>query len=177
MLRTKMCVLALIIARSTVCAQMNSEKTSTPGPISALGWLVGGTWTASATNLGSGVQRIETRYQWSDTKNFVRFNTHFVTDRGIARAYDGNFFWSPNQKTIEVWYMDGDNEIVEGPVRVEGDVLTMTFSTENGEGKMADFRVDVTRRTNDHYHWSLKEKKGDTWTDVLALEYLRAAGS
>lgn len=177
MRRMRLCLCALMLAGSAACAQTGSEKPPVSGPVSMLGWLVGGVWTATAANLGSGVQRIETRYQWSETKNFVRFNTHFVTDKGIARAYDGNFFWSPAQKTIEVWYMDGNNEIVEGPVRVEGDILTMTFRTTNGAGQMTDYRVDVTRKSNDRYSWSLKEKRGDTWADVLALEYLRSVGS
>lgn len=177
MRRMRLCLFVLMLAGTAVSAQISSEKPPASLPVSPFAWLVGGVWTASAANLNSGVQRIETRYQWSETKNFVRFNTHFVTDKGIARAYDGNFFWSPSHKTIEVWYMDGNNEIVEGPVRVDGDVLTITFRTTNGEGQMADYRIDVTRMSHDRYHWSLKEKHGEAWADVLALEYVRSAGS
>jgi hypothetical protein len=49
-------------------------------PIAALSWLVGGVWAADATKLGPGMQRMETRYQWSD--NVLRFTTHFVFDKG-----------------------------------------------------------------------------------------------
>src|SRR5882757_150197 len=35
-------------------------------PVSGLSWLVGGVRTADASKLGPGMQRIETRYQWSD---------------------------------------------------------------------------------------------------------------
>jgi len=38
-------------------------------------------------------QRIETRYEWSETKAFLKFNTHFISEKGITRTYDGNFLW------------------------------------------------------------------------------------
>ena len=57
------------------------KKSTEPKPISALAWLVGGVWMADASKLGPGMQRIETRYSWSDNKAYVRFTTHFVFDK------------------------------------------------------------------------------------------------
>jgi hypothetical protein len=37
-----------------------------PKPVDAISWVVGGVWTAAATKLAPGMQKIETRYQWSD---------------------------------------------------------------------------------------------------------------
>jgi hypothetical protein len=146
-------------------------------PVAALGWLVGGVWTADATKLGPGLQRIETRYQWSETNTFLRFNTHFISEKGIARTYDGNLFWSPEQKSLFMWYMNGDNEITEGPIRVEGDTWSLTFRSPGGDGKVVDFRVDVAQKTSDHYQWTLLRKQSDAWKELFSLEYLRVKGS
>jgi hypothetical protein len=177
MKRAWLCLAALVVAASLTLAQGLTKKAEAPKPIAVLGWLVGGVWTAGPTELGPGLQRIETRYLWSETNTFLRFNTHFVADKGTVRTYDGNLFWNPAQKTLAMWYMNGDNEIIEGPMQVEGDDWNMTFSTSDGGGKMADYRVDITRKTNDHYHWSLQQKEGDVWKEILALEFLRVVRS
>ncbi len=155
-----------------------AAKSAAAKPINALAWLVGGVWTADASKLGPGMRRIETRYQWADNNAYIRFNTHFVSDKGAAHTYDGNFFWDPARKTLALWYMDAQNTITEGPVQIDGDNINITFRGQDFEGKMADLRVIVTRKNNDDYHWALQEmQSGDTWKDLAGLEYLREAGS
>jgi len=117
--------------------------------------------------------RIETRYQWSDNASYLRFTTHFVTDKVEMKTYDGNFFWDPAKNTIAMWYMDAKNTIVEGPVSIDGDSMVMTFRAADFEGKQADLRVNVTRKTNDLYHWALSEKQGENWKDLAGLDYQR----
>jgi hypothetical protein len=70
-----------------------AQSTKPDKPIAPLSWLIGGVWTADASKLGPGMQRIETRYTWSDNGSYIRFTTHFVTDKGELKNYDGNFFW------------------------------------------------------------------------------------
>jgi hypothetical protein len=152
------------------------EKTAAAKPIEALSWVIGGVWTADATKLGPGMQRIETRYQWSDNNAYIRFTTHFVFDKGTAKTHDGNFFWNPAQKNLAMWYMDARNGITEGPVQVDGNQWTIQIHGPDFEGKMADLRVLVMRKTNDQYHWSVEEKQGDIWKELAALEYLRLPG-
>jgi len=166
----------LILALATlVWPQAPEKKAATP--IHVLDWLVGGVWTADVSKMGNGMQKIETRYQWSDNNAYLRFTTHFVFDKGTARTYDGNLFWNPEQKTLAIWYMNAKNEIVEGAMQVDGDNWTVTFRGADMEGKMADLRVDVTRKSSELYHWQLKEKQADSWKDVMALDYRRLAGS
>ncbi|HEY2012141.1 MAG TPA: hypothetical protein VGH38_01515 [Bryobacteraceae bacterium] len=144
-------------------------------PITALSWLVGGTWTADASKFGNGMQRIETRYQWSDNDAYVRFTTHFVSEKGSAHTYDGNLFWNQAQSQFGMWYMDAGNQIVEGPMTVDGEAFTMTFRGQSPEGKTTDLRAEVTRKTPDHYHWAVFEKQGAQWKELFSLEYRRAA--
>jgi hypothetical protein len=158
-------------------AKLDTTKTVAPKLVAALSWLVGGVWTADASKLGPGMQRIETRYQWSDNNAYIRFNTHFIFDNGTAKTYDGNFFWNPEQKSLAVWYMDSRNDITQGPVEINGDVTKIRFRGPDFEGKVADLQVFVTRKTNDDYRWSVQEKQGDTWKELAALEYLRVPGS
>jgi hypothetical protein len=176
MKRIAMCAAAMLLAGSLGWSQEPQKQQAAP-PISALAWLVGGVWTADATKLGPGMQRIETRYQWSDNKAFLRFTTHFVFDKGIANTYDGNFFWNARGNSLAMWYMNTKGEILEGPMQWDGTVLRITFRGENFEGKMADLKVEVTRKTNDQYHWAVFEKNGAEWKELFGLEYLRAAGA
>jgi len=165
-------------AVATVASATTAAKSvETVNPISALSWLVGGVWTADASKLGPGMKSIETRYQWADNNAYIRFNTHFVFDKGASHTYDGNFFWNPTSGTLSVWYMDAENSITEGPVQVEGISTKIRIRGQDFEGKMADMRVVVTRKNNDDYHWALQEMQAGEWKELAALEYLRTAGS
>jgi hypothetical protein len=165
----------LILTANFAWAQ-DAAKAPEPKPIDALAWLIGGVWTADMSAMGHGMQRIETRYQWSDNHAYVRFTTHFVFDKGTANTYDGNLFWNPEQKSLAMWYMNAENEIMEGPVKIDGDTWTMTFHGTDFEGKMADLRVEVARKSPDLYHWLVREKQADGWKEMMALDYHRVNG-
>ena len=144
-------------------------------PISDLAWLVGGVWAADASKMGDGMKRIETRYVWSDNNAFIRFATHFVSDKGTARTYDGNFFWEPEKSQLAMWYMDYANEIIQGPITIRGETTKFSFRATDFEGKPADMQVELLRKSNDKYQWTLDEKSGETWKQLATLEYVRTA--
>jgi hypothetical protein len=175
MRRTILSVLLLMAGIVTLEAPASVDKTEAPKAINMLAWLVGGVWTANASGAAPGMLRIETRYQWADNHAYVRFNTHFVYEKETVRRYDGNFFWDPDRKTLAMWYMNNENEIVEGPVEIQGDIMKMTFRGTNFAGKPADLRVIVSRKNADDYHWELQEKQGESWKSLAGLEYLRTA--
>jgi hypothetical protein len=98
-------------------------------------------------------------------------------DKGTFKNYDGSFFWDPERASLAMWYMDAQNSITQGPVLFEGDTMQMTFRAHDFEGKLADLRVKVTRKTNDDYNWLLEEKGPEGWKQLATLEYLRVAGT
>ncbi len=55
----------------------------------------------------------------------------------------------------------------------EKDVLRASFKAPDFEGKLADLKVEVTRKTNDKYGWALYEKNGYGWKPLAQLEYNR----
>ena len=119
-------VASLTIATPVIALQHENSPQATPAPVAArpidaLTWLVGGVWIADASKLGSGMQRIETRYSWSDNGSYIRFTTHFVSDKTTLNNYDGNFFWDPTRHTLAMWYMDASNNITQGPTTFTGD--------------------------------------------------------
>jgi hypothetical protein len=144
-------------------------------PISDLSWLVGGVWTADASKMGDGMKRIETRYAWSDNNAFIRFTTHFVSDKGTAKTYDGNFFWVPEKSQLAMWYMDYANEIIQGPIAIDGETTKFSFRATDFGGKPADMQVELLRKANDKYQWTLEEKVDDSWKQLATLEYVRTA--
>lgn len=170
-------MLSLMLIGGVAVSQETGKKAGESKPIASLAWLIGGTWTADASKAGGPGMRIETRYQWSDNNAYIRFTTHFVSDKGAMHRYDGNFFWNPEQSTLSMWYMDPANAITQGPIKVEGDVLEMLFHGTNFEGKPADLRVRVTRKNSDLYNWLLEEKSGEGWKPLLTLDYQRSAAS
>jgi hypothetical protein len=177
-MRKALILIALLaVSSTTIWCQETAKTAKATKPISVLEWLVGGVWTADAAKLGPGMQRIETRYQWSDNAAYIRFTTHFVMDKGILRNYDGNFFWNAEQSSLAMWYMDAHNSITQGLMTVDGDTLQMTFRAEGFDGKPGDFRVTVSRKTNDRYKWLLEQKQPDGWKQFPTLEYFRATGS
>ncbi|GAC1672528.1 MAG: hypothetical protein PVS2B2_04910 [Candidatus Acidiferrum sp.] len=175
MKRVILCLLLVILGAVYLGAQAPENKAPATKPVAALAWLVGGVWTANASGLSPGMLRIETRYQWADNNAFVRFNTHFVFDKGTAKTYDGHFYWDPGRKTLAMWYMNAENEITEGPVELHGELIKLTFRGTNFEGKLADLRVMLSRKNADDYHWELQEKQGDNWKELAGLEFLRTA--
>jgi len=181
-LATSFAILFFGIAAISIQAQTKTSpagrSTSNLGkPISALSWLVGGVWTADATKLGPGMLRIETRYNWSDNDSYLRFTTHFVSEKQDHKTYDGNLFWDPAKKSLAMWYMDASNHITQGPMAIDGDRWQMWFDGTDFEDKPASLRVEVLRKAPDLYRWSLSEKQGDTWKELASLDYSRKPGA
>jgi hypothetical protein len=150
-----------------------SQGRRTGDPTGELAWLVGGVWTASGPQLGAHTQRIETRYTWSDNHTFIRFTTHFVTDSTEVHRYDGNLFWNRAQQTLGIWYMNAEHEITEGPVTVTDTGWEMSFRAQDASGRDAPFRVEILKKSDDLYHWSLHEYVDGSWKELLALDYAR----
>lgn len=73
-----------------------------------------------------------------------------------------------------MWYMDAENVVYQGPVTANGDVTTFDFRGENFEGKLSDLRVNLTKKSNDLYHWQLLEKSGENWKEMAALDFKRS---
>jgi len=165
---------ALMLAAAALFGQQSTPKPAAAKPVAPLEWLVGGVWTADASKMAPGM-RIETRYTWSDNGAYIRFTTHFVSPQGTVKNYDGQFFWNPEQSALAMWYMDARNHITQGGVLVDGDVTTLTFRAEDFEGKMADLRALVSKKTKDQYTWTLEEKQAAGWGQLASLEYLRSA--
>jgi hypothetical protein len=143
-------------------------------PVAPLLWLAGGTWTADATGLGPGMLRIETRYRQSTNGSFVRFTTAFVSTKGAAPTYDGNFFYDPATKQFAVWYMDASGGVVQGPVAVDGALTSILFEAgDPRDGKPGQMRVVLTRKNADLYTWSLYNLTRDPSKPIFSLDYKR----
>ena len=160
-------------AGAALATRAPATRSDSASPINALAWLVGGVWTTDASQLGEGMVRIETRYQWADNHAFLRFNTHFVMKDSVLKNYDGNFFWNPAESTLSLWYMDASNAITQGPLKMDGDNFQVVFAATNFENKPATLRVTVTRKNTDIYTWLLEEKQPDSWRQMARLEYAR----
>lgn len=145
-----------------------SAEAAQPRPIQGLGWLVGGVWVATASSQDR--SRVETRYEWAPNGAFIRFSTTFVNKGRSFVNYSGNFFAAsaePDAK-LSMWYMDAHNEIVSGPVILAGSGWSSTFSDSG-----SNYRVQITRKTHDLYHWALSKEVGTSWKPQFGLDFVR----
>jgi hypothetical protein len=140
-------------------------------------WLVGGAWRADTSTLPGGLKYIETRYDLAPNGRVLRFTTAFVNaDGGVGNGYAGDLFFDPAANVLKMWYVDSKNVITQGPVTGDGAAWHMTFQSDSaviGGSGQADFRVDVTRETNDAYAWGLFARVADAWKPVFSLRYVR----
>jgi len=153
----------------------SSAGAQTPRPIDSLAWLVGGVWIADASKLGGGLQRIEVRYEWAPTKNFIRFATIFVSDQGPLVNYAGNIYsyGSGSSETLAMWYMDAKGAITQGNISGPGDRWSLTFDSAAG-GKTTTYRVDLVKKAANTYGWTVSSLDG-AWKPLFSLDYIRSA--
>jgi hypothetical protein len=144
-------------------------------PVAALSWLVGGVWKADASKVGA--TTAEMRYSWSDNGDYIRFNMHFLKGNQVSRIYDGSFYWNPQTSSLQIWNMNGKNEVMEGPVKVDGKAIAATFPAKDAAEHEVEFRMTVTRQTDSRYHWSMEEKQPSGWKELIALDYVRSQSS
>jgi hypothetical protein len=69
--------------------------------------------------------------------------------------------------------MDSKNGVTQGPIVIDGETTQFLFRGPDFDGKIADLRVLLLRKSNDHYLWQLEEKSQDTWKPLAKLDYLR----
>ena len=60
---------------------------------------------------------------------------------------------------------------------IDGDLWQITFEGEDFDDKPATLRVDVLRKTNNQYRWTLTEKQGEGWKQLATLVYDRNPAS
>jgi hypothetical protein len=166
----------MAVASANALQSANNKNHNTE-PVAALSWLVGGVWKADASKTGNGIERAEMRYSWSDNGDYIRFNMHFLKGTQVLRIYDGSFYWNPQTASLEMWNMNGKNEVMQGPVKVNGNTVDTTFPAKNSQEKEVEFRMTITRETNNRYGWSMEEKQPNGWKQLMALEYIRTRSS
>jgi hypothetical protein len=68
-----------------------------------------------------------------------------------------NFFWEPAKSQLA------------------GETTKFLFHATDFEGMPADMQVELLKKSNEKYQWTLNEKVGDAWKQVATLEYVRTA--
>jgi hypothetical protein len=58
--------------------------------------------------------------------------------------------------------MDYANAIIQGPIAISGETTEFLFHATDLEGEPADMQVELLKRTDDKYQWTLDEKVGDS---------------
>lgn len=148
-----------------------------PQPLKQLDWLVGGVWTADASQLPGGLKRIETRYRYAADKCLIRFTTEFIAASGAAvNRYAGDVYYDAPSNRLEMWYISSENEITQGTIALNGDGWQFAFESPGaivGKNGLVNFHTDVLHPSADAYQWKLSAEDGSAWKPVFALTYVR----
>jgi hypothetical protein len=51
--------------------------------------------------------------------------------------------------------------------------MEVRFGGQDFAGKPADLRVQVVRKNNDLYRWTLAEREKTAWSELASLDYVR----
>ena len=168
--------LAAVALSLSFAALAQSPQPAAPhsGPVAQLGWLVGGVWVADASGFGGGMQRIRDPlplvrqrqlrpvhhpFRQRQQRRAEHLRRQFLLERGRENVHD---------VVHERWRRDHRRTGDDQQRRAE-----MLFRGTDFDGKLADLRVDVTKKTPDLYRWTLLEKQGDAWKQLASLDYAR----
>ncbi|HEY0614218.1 MAG TPA: hypothetical protein VGC96_06240 [Candidatus Elarobacter sp.] len=173
---------ALLAVPARSAAAPPAAATPVPMPLAPqlvpFRWLAGGIWRADLSGLPGGMKDIETRYEIAPT-GVILFASAFVKpDGSIANGYTGALYFDAAAKRLGMWYVDAHGALTQGPVTLDGERWSMTFTSDGaiaGHPGSTPFRVDVERRSPDLYHWSLFADAGGGFKPVFALDYVRSA--
>jgi hypothetical protein len=166
-----------IVACALALATLVSGASAPVRPIDKLGWLAGGVWSADASGLGGSVTRIDTRYEWTPNRSFIRFTTDFVSGGSASPHYAGDLFFDPGERSLMIWYMDESNAITSGHMSVDGKLWTISFRGDGdvvGVAGSVDYTVDIVRTGDDSYTWTLFADVDHAKKQVFALTYRRS---
>ena len=156
-------------------AQTKAAATQTsPRPLSALAWFVGGTWMSEVKDPSDGsVTKVEERIRWSPNCQAIVFNVNF----NGKPHYDGFYAYNPATRKIDFYYTSSEGELTIGTVTPDADGKTFLqeFDIMHANGTTGHVRSTLVRDGENAYEFSVLMQKNGDWQQAFHIRYERKA--
>ena len=167
---------AIPVVLATFGAHLGADtKTATstsPEPLAAIAWMVGGTWVSEVKDPGDGsVTHVEERIRWSPNHQAIQFNVDF----NGKPHYDGFYAYNPATKKIGFYYTNSEGELTIGTATPDedGKTLHQEFDITHVNGSTGHIRSMLVRDGDNAYEFSVFLQKNGDWQQVFHIRYER----
>ena len=142
-------------------------------PLSALSWLVGGTWVTELRSSDGRPTRVEARFDWAGHGRTLHYVIHFKRGDETVMQYDGLYYWHPGRKQIAMVQVDRDGNVTESVAMVDGNTMTQENQATQTDGTTRPQRVSVTREGDDAFAFKAMVQRDGQWLDAVGFTYKR----
>lgn len=157
--------IALVIP-ITARAQSASAAAPAANPLTAFGFLAGGTWDGTGTWPDGSPLRVELAYTWGPTHRVLHFTTYELQSGKRELVYEGMLFHDPSRNAVFQWNIKPDGSITESRItRVDSAGFVV---------RGANTLSTIKRTGPDEVHWILQLAQADsTWRTILDAPHRR----
>lgn len=167
-------LLVIALVGPNLCAQTNPSVPAKAEPLSAMAWLVGGSWASDVKDDQDGsVTHVMERIRWSPNHQALVFNVDFNS----KPHYDGFYAYNPATKKIDFYYTNSQGELTVGTVTPDPDGKTFhqEFEIMHINGATGHLRSSLVRDGDNAYWFSVLMNKNGDWQQVFRIRYERKA--
>lgn len=165
-------VAVLAVLTGLLFADTKSATQTSPEPMAAIAWLVGGTWVSEVKDSSDGsVTKVEERIRWSPNHQAIQFNVDF----NGKPHYDGFYAFNPATKKIGFYYTNSEGELTIGTATPDDDGKTLhqDFDIVHVNGNTGHVRSMLVRDGENAYEFSVFMQKNGDWQQVFHIRYER----
>ncbi|MBI3887013.1 MAG: hypothetical protein HY302_14990 [Opitutae bacterium] len=165
-----LCSLLLTLAHAA------EEKPTKPvSPLAPLASLVGGLWVGPLPPgpAGSAPMVIELRFEWSENKQAIRFDSSFVAGDKKRPYTSGLYGWNAAKGKIAIFYVDSGGSLTEGDITLEDSVLVNELLSTDSAGKVMPIRVRLTKIGDNAFTNEIYLQKDGAWAPFVMVRYER----
>ena len=167
-------LLLFTLLLSLVARGADEKPAATESPLAPLASLVGGLWIGPVpAPAGKPPVHIELRFEWTENKKAIRFESAFVSE-GKKKPYaSGMYGWNGAKKKLVLFYMDSGGSLTEGEITQENGVFVNELTSSEPTGQVVPIRVKLTKIGNDAFTNDIYLQKDGSWAPFVNVRYER----
>lgn len=163
----------LVVAGILISLAPTAAQPPADHPLAAISWLVGGMWVAEIPSSDGRPMRVETRFEWSEHGQSLKYVVHFKSADKTVPQYEGMYYWHPGRKHIAMVQVDRSGNVTESVAKMDGDALTQENQATQTDGTTRPQRVRIVREGDNGFAFKAMVQREGEWVDAVAFTYKR----